>query len=189
MYRPSSDPDQPVTSKRLSRAEGVEHLPRARWQSRSNEGQVRLDHAAIAVRVLERQNEANRASVLRCEEVPLAVGGSVLPLEVDEQPLDLGVNDLVDPEEHEIGRLAVRACLPDLIDGGGSVVTVASIAGLEGHAYAASYSASKGGVVALTDRSRESSRDAACGSTAWPRAGWRPRWWTRSVGVPIWMSH
>lgn len=43
-----------------------------------------------------------------------------------------------------------REALPHLLDTKGAIVNVASIAGLTGHAYGASYSASKGGVVALT---------------------------------------
>jgi NAD(P)-dependent dehydrogenase (short-subunit alcohol dehydrogenase family) len=46
--------------------------------------------------------------------------------------------------------LTTRASLPSLLDGGGSVVNVASTAGLIGSAYSAAYCASKGGVVMLT---------------------------------------
>jgi NAD(P)-dependent dehydrogenase (short-subunit alcohol dehydrogenase family) len=46
--------------------------------------------------------------------------------------------------------LTVQAALPFLLDGGGSVVTVASNAGLMGIPYSAAYCASKGGVVQLT---------------------------------------
>jgi 3-oxoacyl-[acyl-carrier protein] reductase len=46
--------------------------------------------------------------------------------------------------------LAVRAALPHLVRQGGSIVTVASTAGLRGHGIGAAYTASKGGVVALT---------------------------------------
>jgi NAD(P)-dependent dehydrogenase (short-subunit alcohol dehydrogenase family) len=46
--------------------------------------------------------------------------------------------------------LMTRASLPALLDGGGSIVNVASTAGLIGSAYSAAYCASKGGVVMLT---------------------------------------
>jgi NAD(P)-dependent dehydrogenase (short-subunit alcohol dehydrogenase family) len=47
--------------------------------------------------------------------------------------------------------LVSRACLPFLIDGGGgSIVNIASSAGLVGQPYSAAYCASKGGVVMLT---------------------------------------
>jgi NAD(P)-dependent dehydrogenase (short-subunit alcohol dehydrogenase family) len=46
--------------------------------------------------------------------------------------------------------LMVRASLPALLDGGGSIVNVASTAGIIGSAYSAAYCASKGGVVMLT---------------------------------------
>jgi NAD(P)-dependent dehydrogenase (short-subunit alcohol dehydrogenase family) len=46
--------------------------------------------------------------------------------------------------------LMAQACLPHLLEGGGSIVNVASNAGLMGIAYSAAYCASKGGVVNLT---------------------------------------
>ena len=46
--------------------------------------------------------------------------------------------------------LVIRAALPHLVRAGGSIVTVASTAGLRGHGVGAAYTASKGGVVALT---------------------------------------
>jgi NAD(P)-dependent dehydrogenase (short-subunit alcohol dehydrogenase family) len=46
--------------------------------------------------------------------------------------------------------LMARASLPALLDGGGSIVNVASTAGIIGSAYSAAYCASKGGVVMLT---------------------------------------
>ena len=46
--------------------------------------------------------------------------------------------------------LACQAALPALLDGGGAIVNVASTAALAGHPWAAAYSASKGGVLALT---------------------------------------
>jgi NAD(P)-dependent dehydrogenase (short-subunit alcohol dehydrogenase family) len=46
--------------------------------------------------------------------------------------------------------LMCQAALPALLDGGGAIVNVASTAALAGHPWAAAYSASKGGVLALT---------------------------------------
>lgn len=46
--------------------------------------------------------------------------------------------------------LMCRSALPELLEHGGNIVNVASIAGLAGHAYGAAYSASKGGVVAFS---------------------------------------
>src|ERR1700744_3352378 len=44
----------------------------------------------------------------------------------------------------------IRAALPHLLERGGNIVNVASIAGVEGQAYSAGYSAAKHGLVALT---------------------------------------
>ncbi len=46
--------------------------------------------------------------------------------------------------------LMCQAVLPHLLDGGGSIVNIASNSGLQGVPYAAAYCASKGGVVLLT---------------------------------------
>ena len=46
--------------------------------------------------------------------------------------------------------LVIQAALPALLDGGGSIVTIASNAGLQGVPYGSAYCASKGGVVQLT---------------------------------------
>jgi meso-butanediol dehydrogenase/(S,S)-butanediol dehydrogenase/diacetyl reductase len=46
--------------------------------------------------------------------------------------------------------LMCQAAIPALLDGGGSIVNVASTAALAAHPWAAAYSASKGGVLALT---------------------------------------
>ncbi len=46
--------------------------------------------------------------------------------------------------------LMCRSALPELLDGGGAIVNVGSVAGVSAHAYAAAYSASKGGVIALS---------------------------------------
>lgn len=50
-----------------------------------------------------------------------------------------------------VGTFAViKHALPQLIDGGGSIVTIASTAAIRGHGYGAGYTASKGGVDAMT---------------------------------------
>jgi NAD(P)-dependent dehydrogenase (short-subunit alcohol dehydrogenase family) len=46
--------------------------------------------------------------------------------------------------------LVAQAALPHLLDGGGSITTIASNAGLQGVPYGSAYCASKGGVVQLT---------------------------------------
>jgi NAD(P)-dependent dehydrogenase (short-subunit alcohol dehydrogenase family) len=50
-----------------------------------------------------------------------------------------------------VGTFAViKHALPMLIDGGGAIVTIASTAAIRGHGHGAGYTASKGGVDALT---------------------------------------
>ncbi|HET9729900.1 MAG TPA: SDR family oxidoreductase [Acidimicrobiia bacterium] len=50
-----------------------------------------------------------------------------------------------------VGTFAViKHALPMLIDGGGAIVTIASTAALKGHGFGSGYTASKGGVDALT---------------------------------------
>jgi NAD(P)-dependent dehydrogenase (short-subunit alcohol dehydrogenase family) len=50
-----------------------------------------------------------------------------------------------------VGTFAViKYALPMLIDGGGAIVTIASTAAIRGHGFGAGYTASKGGVDALT---------------------------------------
>jgi NAD(P)-dependent dehydrogenase (short-subunit alcohol dehydrogenase family) len=50
-----------------------------------------------------------------------------------------------------VGTFAViKLALPMLIEGGGAIVTIASTAAIRGHGYGAGYTASKGGVDALT---------------------------------------
>jgi NAD(P)-dependent dehydrogenase (short-subunit alcohol dehydrogenase family) len=50
-----------------------------------------------------------------------------------------------------VGTFAIiKYALPMLVDGGGAIVTIASTASIRGHGYGAGYTASKGGVEALT---------------------------------------
>jgi NAD(P)-dependent dehydrogenase (short-subunit alcohol dehydrogenase family) len=46
--------------------------------------------------------------------------------------------------------LMSRACIPLLLESGGSIVNIASVAGIKGQPYSAAYSASKGGVALFT---------------------------------------
>ena len=62
-----------------------------------------------------------------------------------------------------VGTFAVIAqALPSLVDGGGSIVTIASTAAIRGHGYGAGYTASKGGVAALTPPARRAVRPTRC---------------------------
>ena len=50
-----------------------------------------------------------------------------------------------------VGTFAIiKYALPFLVDGGGAIVTIASTAAIRGHGYGSGYTASKGGVDALT---------------------------------------
>ena len=50
-----------------------------------------------------------------------------------------------------VGTFAViKHALPQLVEGGGAIVTIASTAAIRGHGFGAGYTASKGGVDALT---------------------------------------
>ncbi len=60
-----------------------------------------------------------------------------------------------------IGTFAViKHALPQLMDGGGAIVTIASTAAIRGHGQGAGYSASKGGVDALHAFARGAVRTA-----------------------------
>lgn len=69
----------------------------------------------------------------------------------DLEELDMAVFDRVIDVNLRGTVLVLRAILP-LLGSGGSIVTIASTAGLRGHGYGMAYTASKGGVVALTRR-------------------------------------
>lgn len=70
---------------------------------------------------------------------------------VDLHELDMAVFDRVINVNLRGTVLVVREVLP-LLGAGGSIVTVGSVAGLVGHGFGTAYSASKGGVIALTRR-------------------------------------
>jgi NAD(P)-dependent dehydrogenase (short-subunit alcohol dehydrogenase family) len=110
---------------------------------------------------------AYRADVARLDEVQAAVGGAVRELGGLHgvvtsagvfDPADMAPIGEADPAvfAQVLGVnltgtfLVVRAALPHLTRHGGSIVTVASTAGIRGHGFGAAYTASKGGVVALT---------------------------------------
>ena len=60
-----------------------------------------------------------------------------------------------------VGTFAViKHALPHLVDGGGAIVTIASTAAIRGHGFGAGYTASKGGVDALTALARGAVRPA-----------------------------
>ena len=100
------------------------------------------DEASVADAVTEAASELGRPQVV-CNVA--GVGGMA---HTHEETLEhwnrtLGVN--------LTGTFLVcRATLPHLLDGGGTIVNVASSAGLMGQPYQAAYCASKGGVVQLT---------------------------------------
>lgn len=70
---------------------------------------------------------------------------------VDVADLDMAVYDRVLDVNLRGTLLVMRAVLPLLTDGG-AIVTVASTAGLRAHGFGVAYTASKGGVIALTRR-------------------------------------
>ena len=71
----------------------------------------------------------------------------------DFQPVEqIGIDDFLHVVGVNLGGTfsAVRHAMPMLRDGGGSIVTIASTAAIRGHGHGAGYTASKGGVDALT---------------------------------------
>lgn len=70
---------------------------------------------------------------------------------VDVGDLEMAVFDRVIDVNLRGTVLVMRAVLP-LLPRGGSIVTVSSTAGLRGHGFGVAYTASKGGVIALTRR-------------------------------------
>jgi NAD(P)-dependent dehydrogenase (short-subunit alcohol dehydrogenase family) len=71
----------------------------------------------------------------------------------DMQPIDrISIDDFFRVLAVNLGGTfsAIRNALPQLADGGGAIVTIASTAAIRGHGYGAGYTASKGGVDALT---------------------------------------
>jgi NAD(P)-dependent dehydrogenase (short-subunit alcohol dehydrogenase family) len=70
---------------------------------------------------------------------------------VDLDELDMAVFDRVINVNLRGTALVIRAVLP-LLPSGSAIVTVASVAGLVGHGFGTAYTASKGGVIALTRR-------------------------------------
>jgi NAD(P)-dependent dehydrogenase (short-subunit alcohol dehydrogenase family) len=71
----------------------------------------------------------------------------------DLQPIEqVGIDDFFRVLAVNLGGTfsAIRHCLPLLADGGGAIVTIASTAAIRGHGFGPGYTASKGGVDALT---------------------------------------
>jgi NAD(P)-dependent dehydrogenase (short-subunit alcohol dehydrogenase family) len=65
---------------------------------------------------------------------------------------DVGIDDFFRVLAVNLGGTfsVIRHCLPLLADGGGAIVTIASTAAIRGHGFGPGYTASKGGVDALT---------------------------------------
>lgn len=117
-----------------------------------------LGHArAIAIQVDVSQAAAMEAAVAQAGEALGGLEGVVTSAGIfDPGDLRLLADVEVDAFEHVLAVnlrgtfLAVKYALPYLTARGGAIVTVASTAGLRGHGFGAGYTASKGGVVALT---------------------------------------
>lgn len=105
----------------------------------------------LDVREEEPQQQAAEAAVAQHGKIDsvmtaagVAGGGPVhmLPLEEWQRVIDINLTGTM---------LSVKACLPSMIEQrGGSIITVASVEGLEGCEGGSCYNASKGGVVILT---------------------------------------
>ena len=85
----------------------------------------------------------------------------------------------IDPAEFDLGIatnirgtfLGMKFQIPAMLrSGGGAIVNMASIAGLNGTANLAAYVAGKAGIIGLTKSPRWTTRTRASGSTWWPRA-------------------
>jgi NAD(P)-dependent dehydrogenase (short-subunit alcohol dehydrogenase family) len=65
---------------------------------------------------------------------------------------EVGIDDFLRVIAVNLGGTfsVIRHCLPYLADGGGAIVTIASTAAIRGHGFGPGYTASKGGVDALT---------------------------------------
>jgi NAD(P)-dependent dehydrogenase (short-subunit alcohol dehydrogenase family) len=109
---------------------------------------------ALAIESNVADVDSTRAAVATCVETlgkpnvlcnVAGVGGFVhteeLSVELWERTLGVNLNGTF---------YMSHACLPYLLEGGGNIVNVASLAGLIGQAYCAAYCASKWGVVGLT---------------------------------------
>ncbi len=105
-----SNPEEAVASQRPAGAQGPEDLPRASWEQLTDKAGVLADHPSVSLPVLHDDNEPDRSRMQRGERFALAQGGSVLELEIDEEAFDLGVDDLLRPEEHDVGRAIVVTC-------------------------------------------------------------------------------
>jgi NAD(P)-dependent dehydrogenase (short-subunit alcohol dehydrogenase family) len=99
---------------------------------------------------VEQALAAVRTDLGRCTGVVTAAGIFHGP---DLQPAhQVAVDDFVHVlRVNLVGTFAViKYALPMLVDGGGAIVTIASTAAIRGHGFGAGYTASKGGVDALT---------------------------------------
>lgn len=106
------------------------------------------DEAAVAAWVAEALAHTGRIDAV-CTYAGVGAGGPVhlLPLEAWQRTIDINLTGTFVTCKHVIGAMLEQ----EPIDGErGSVITVASIEGLEGTAGGSSYNASKGGVAILT---------------------------------------
>jgi hypothetical protein len=71
---------------------------------------VRGNGGTISLRVLDNHDQSDGALVTSAKVFAFLDVATVLSLEVEEETLDLGVDDLSRPEESDISRLAVVAC-------------------------------------------------------------------------------
>jgi len=127
---------------------GKEKLAEATEEIREGGGEV----IAIALDVAD--SDSCNAAVARCIDEwgglgVLANVAGVLKLEHADQLSDEDWTRVIGINLSGTFFMS-RAAIPHLLDGGGSIVNVASLAGLKGQAYGSAYCASKAGVVALT---------------------------------------
>lgn len=103
------------------------------------------DDEAVAATITALTNDLGRVTGI-VTAAGIFVGGDMRPaheVSVDDFMHVLRVN--------LVGTFAViKHAMPSLLDGGGSIVTIASTAAIKGHGHGAGYTASKGGVNALT---------------------------------------
>ena len=84
-----ANPEEPLTSEGLSRADRAHYLTRARRKHRANEWEMGVDRPAISPRVLHHQDQPNRTVMPGGKLIALRRSGAVLRLSVREDALDL----------------------------------------------------------------------------------------------------
>jgi NAD(P)-dependent dehydrogenase (short-subunit alcohol dehydrogenase family) len=103
------------------------------------------DEAAVATTVAQIERDLGRVA-------GVVTAAGIFPPGDLRPAHEVGVEDFVHVlRVNLVGTFAViKYALPMLIDGGGAIVTIASTAAIRGHGFGAGYTASKGGVDALT---------------------------------------